>query len=108
MNIKIIIGILFLVTSNYFTWSYTTNKHKVKDLEQVVEYSNEHRRASKAELEKAVKIVEKIKYIEVQAKQNEPAFQKEIDKLPSSCVLSDDGLRLLNESIDRANEASRP
>ncbi len=108
MNIKYFIIAALLVVFNYFTWSYTTNKYKVKDLEQVVEYSNEHRRASKAELGKAIKVVEKIKYIEVQAKQNEPAFQKEIDKLSPSCVLSDDGLRLLNESIDRANEASRP
>ncbi len=108
INIKLIIGLIILVVSNYTTYSYISNKYKLKEQTQLLEYSNEHRRASTLELAKAIKVVEKIKYIEVQASQNEQALQNETDKLAPSCVLSDDGLRLLNESIDRTNKASSP
>lgn len=105
MNIKLIISVILLLISNYLTWSYTSNKHKLKELNQVIEYSNEHKRASTQELIKATKVVEKIKYIEVEAKKKNEEFKSEIEKLPNTCVLSDDGLRLLNESINRANQA---
>jgi predicted negative regulator of RcsB-dependent stress response len=108
MYIKLIIGVLLLATSNYFTWSYTSNKYKLKEQAQLIEYSNEHKRASKVELEKATKVIEKIRYIEVEAKNQEQEFKNETEKLPNTCVLSDDGLRLLNESIDRTNQTSNP
>jgi len=108
MNINYLITIALLVSSNYFTWSYTSNKYKLKDQTQTIEYSNEHRRVSKLELEKATKVIEKIRYIEVEAQKQEQEFKDETEKLPNTCVLSDDGLRLLNESIDRTNQASNP
>jgi len=108
MNIQSFIAVIILALSNYFTWSYTSNKYKLKEQDQIIEYSNEHKRASKVEIEKAIKVVEKIQYIEKEAKQNEQALQNEVNKLAPSCVLSDDGLRLLNESIDRTNKASSP
>jgi GTPase SAR1 family protein len=103
-----LIFVLIILGSNYFTWSYTSNKYKLKDQAQTIEYSNEHRRVSKLELEKAIKVVEKIRYIEVEAQKQEQEFKNETEKLPNTCVLSDDGLRLLNESIDRTNQASNP
>jgi hypothetical protein len=107
-QITLFIGFVVLAVSNYFTYSYTSNKYKLKEQAQIIEYSNEHKRNSNIELEKAVKVVEKIKYIEVESKKKEQEFKNETEKLPDSCVLSDDGVRLLNESIDRTNKASNP
>ncbi len=108
MNIQLIIAVTILALSNYLTWSYTSNKCTLKEQSQIIEYSNEHKRASTVELEKAVKVVEKIRYIEIEAKQKEQEFKNETEKLSDTCVLSDDGLRLLNDSIDRTNKASNP
>lgn len=108
LNIERIVFIIALVLSNLFTYKYLTNKHKLQliaadNVQLIRKIEN-----STKELEKAVKVVEKIRYIEIEAKQKEQEFKNETEKLSDTCVLSDDGLRLLNESIDRTNKASNP
>lgn len=108
MSFKAILGLGALVASNFLTYSYVETSWKLKQTEQnnvqlVRKIDNNTK-----ELEKAKEVVKTItKVVTIYEKEKE-ILERETNKLPNTCELTPDGLRIIQDAIDRSNSASRP
>lgn len=106
--IERVIFLLLLIGSNGFTYNYLTTKHKLQlstanNIQLIRKIDN-----SAKELEKANEVIKTItKVVTIYEKEKE-ILERETANLPTICELSPDGLRVLQDAINRSNTASNP
>ena len=108
MDIKLIVLLIVFVVSNYLTYTYVNTSWKQKQAEQNNAQFVRKLDNSTKELEKAKVITQKItEVVTIYAKEKE-ILERETNKLPNTCELSSDGLRVIQDAIDRSNRTSNP
>lgn len=104
-QIKLVIVVVLMLGSNFLTYKYMDNSCNVAKLESIEEAHEKSRLLSRQEAALAKIIVKEKQQLEQQAKQDEPKLRNETKALDPACKLSDDGLRVLRDAINRANSA---
>lgn len=103
LKISIILSIIF---TNLFTYNYTKNKYEL----QISEANNKQliRKIdnSTAELKTAKVVSKKLADTNIVYNEEKKQLNEETTKLSNTCELSSDGLRLLQDAINRSNSTS--
>lgn len=97
------IAIVVLGLSNFLTYKYMDNSCTTEKLKSIEKAYVESTALSKENAEQAKKLVVQKQLLEQKAKQNEQVLRKELSLLDTSCKLSNDGLRILQDAINTAN-----
>lgn len=102
-QIKLAIIVGLVLGSNFLTYKYMDNSCKVEKLESTTEAHEMSNLASQETARLANKIVGKKQQLEQQAKIDDIRLKETIETTDPVCKLSDDGLRILQDAINRAN-----